>query len=257
MQLNAITREVSPSINQCELSFHSRAPIDVDKARAQHKEYETCLRGLGVKIHSLPAEPNLPDSVFVEDAALVFDELAVLPIMGASSRRPEITSLAETIARFRPINYLVAPGTLDGGDVLRAGKRVFVGLTKRTNAEAIDQLRNLLRPHGYTVDPVDVHNVLHLKSACSYIGNNTLLINRNLLNPDFFCEFELIDVPSQEPAAANALMINDVVIIPTSFPTTCTLLEAAGFAVRTLDISELQKAEAGVTCCSLIFGTKE
>ena len=222
---------------------------------AQHKEYEAGLTRLGVRVHSLPAEPDLPDSVFVEDAALVFDELAVLPVMGAASRRPEIKSLAETIARYRPIKFLVEPGTLDGGDVLRAGKRIFVGLTKRTTVEAIDQLRNLLRPHNYTVEPVEIRNVLHLKSACSHIGNNTLLVNRTLLNADAFGEFELIDVPTEEPAAANALMINDVVIIPASFPKTCALLRNRGFVVQTVDLSELQKAEAGVTCCSLIFRT--
>lgn len=249
----AITRPVSASINNCELSFHARQPIDVSKAIAQHKAYEDCLTALGIEVISIPAEPDLPDAVFVEDPAIVADQVAVISIMGAPSRRPEARSLATALSRYRPIKQLVAPATLDGGDVMRAGRSVFVGLSKRTNREGFDQLRDILRAYDYQVRAVDVGGCLHLKSACSYIGNNSILINRSFIDPQQFHGFELIDVADEEPAGANALLIRDVVIIAASFPKTRALLERRGFFVRTIDVSELQKAEAGVTCTSLIF----
>ena len=253
MPLIAITRPVSSSINHCELSFHARQPIDVAKAIAQHKAYQDCLAELGVEIVSLPAEPELPDAVFVEDPAVVVDEVAVISIMGAPSRRPEAGTLIDTLSRYRPIKFLVEPATLDGGDVLRAGRFLFVGLSQRTNREAFSQLSDLLGAYGYHVQPVEVRGCLHLKSACSCIGSDTMLVNRSWIEAEQLRGFELVDIPDEEPAAANALLVKDVVIIPASFPKTRALLEERGFRVRKIDLSELQKAEAGVTCSSLIF----
>jgi dimethylargininase len=253
MELIAITREVSTSVNNCQLSFHAREPIDVARAIAQHRTYQDCLAELGVRVVSLPAEPELPDAVFVEDPAVVVDEVAVISIMGAPSRRPEALSLADALSRYRPIRFLREPATLDGGDVLRIGRLVFVGLSQRTNREAFSQFRGMLRAFDYDVQPVEVKDCLHLKSACSYIGNDTILINRSWIDAERLREFQLLDVPDEEPAAANALLLKDVVIIPASFPKTRALLEQRGFRVRAIDLSELQKAEAGVTCSSLIF----
>jgi dimethylargininase len=254
--LTAITREVSSSINDCELSFHARQAIDVPKAIAQHKAYQDCLTELGVRIMCLPAEPQLPDSVFVEDAAVVVDEVAVIPIMDALSRRPESRSVADALGRYRPLKFLRESATLDCGDVLWIGRRVFVGLSQRTNREGIDQLCEILRPFNYQVQTMEVRGCLHLKSACSYIGNDTVLINRAWTDVEHFRGFQLLDVPDDEPAAANALLINGVVVISASFPKTRALLEQRAFRVRTIDLSELQKAEAGVTCGSLIFNHK-
>src|SRR6266516_261184 len=251
--LTAITREVSASINECELSFHARKPIDVAKAIAQHKAYRDCLAELGLRVVSLPTEPELPDAVFVEDPAVVVDEVAVISIMGMPSRRPEARSLADALSHYRPITFLREPATLDGGDVLRIGRRVFAGLSRRTNREAFSQLRDLLQAYDYQVQSAEVRGCLHLKSACSFIGHDTVLVNRSWIDPERFRGFQLLDVPDEEPAAANALLIKDVVIIPASFPKTRALLKERGFRVRTIDLSELQKAEAGVTCCSLIF----
>lgn len=253
MPLTAIVREVSSSINDCQLSFHDRQPIDIAKAIAQHRAYRDCLAKLGIRILSLPAEPDLPDAVFVEDPAVVVDEVAIISNMGAPSRRPEATSLADALSRYRPLKFLTEPATLDGGDVLRIGRSVFVGLSGRTNRESIDQLSNLLGPYGYQVKPVEVRGCLHLKSACSHIGNDTVLVNRFWIDVEPLAGYELLDVPAEESAAANALLLNDVVIMPASFPKTRALLEKRGFRVRTIDVSELQKAEAGVTCTSLIF----
>jgi len=257
MPLTAITREVSSTINACQLSFHAREPIDVAKAIAQHKAYQDCLAELGVRIVLLPAEPGLPDAVFVEDPAVVLDEVAVISNMGAPSRRPEARGLAEALARYRPLKFLVEPATLDGGDVLRVGRSVFVGLSRRTNREGVEQLSELLRPYDYRVQAVKVSGCLHLKSACSYIGNETVLVNRLWIDAEPLRGFELLDVPEEEPTGANALLINDAVIMPMSFLKTRALLEERGFPVRAIDVSELQKAEAGVTCCSLIFQDSE
>jgi len=251
--LTAIVREVSSSINDCELSFHARQPIDVARAMAQHKAYQDCLADLGVRIISLPAAPELPDAVFVEDPAIVLDEVAIISNMGAPSRRLEASSLADALSRYRPLGFVAAPATLDGGDVLRVGRSIFVGLSRRTNREGIDQLRNLVEPCDYQVRAVEVRGCLHLKSACSYVGRDTILVNRSWIDVAPLSGFVLLDVPAEEPAAGNALLLNDVVIMPASFPKTRALLEERGFRVRTIDVSELQKAEAGVTCTSLIF----
>src|SRR6266446_10139797 len=171
MPLTAITREVSASINNCQLSFHARQPIEVAKAIAQHKAYRSCLAELGVWVVSLPAEPELPDAVFVEDAAVVLDEVAVISIMGAPARRREARSLADALSRYRPLRFLREPATLDGGDVLRVGRRIFAGISQRTNRQGIAQLRGVLGAFDYQVQPVEVRGCLHLKSACSYIGS--------------------------------------------------------------------------------------
>jgi dimethylargininase len=251
--LTAITRQVSRSINECELSFHERQPIDVQKAIDQHIAYDRLLSELGVRLVPMAAEPDLPDAVFVEDPAVVVDEIAVISRMGAASRRPEAQSLAGVLSLYRPLEFLTEPATLDGGDVMRIGRTLFVGVSARTNPDGISQLTVLLRPFDYEVNPVEVIGCLHLKSACSYIGNNAILVNRSWIEAERLHMFDLIDVPDDEPDAANALLLNDVVILPASFPNTRGLLERKGFCVRSIDVSELQKAEAGVTCTSLIF----
>ena len=161
--------------------------------------------------------------------------------------------MAEALSRYRPIKFLTAPATLDGGDVLRLDRTVFVGLSRRTNREGVAQLSELLRPYEYRVEPVEMRGCLHLKSACSYLGNHTALVNRSWIGEQDLQEFELLNVAEDEPGAANALLLNGVVIMPASFPKTRARLEKRGLRVRTIDVSELQKAEAGVTCCSLIF----
>ena len=253
MQLIAITREVSSSINDCELSFHDRRWIDVPKAIAQHKAYQHCLAELGARVICLPSDPMLPDAVFVEDPAVVLDEVAVIANLGAASRRREACSLTDVLGQYRPLKFVSEPATLDGGDVLRVGRTMFVGLSQRTNCHGREQLRDFLKPHDYEVQPVEVRGCLHLKSACSHVGKGTILVNRSWIDAERLRGFELLEVPEEEPAAANALLLNDVVIMPSSFPKTRVLLEERGFSVRTLDVSELQKAEGGMTCCSLIF----
>ena len=251
--LLAITRAVSPAINQCEIGFIERQEIDLAKANEQHRQYESLLAELGAKVVSLPAEPDYPDSVFVEDPAVVVDEIAVMTRMGAASRRGESEALARALADYRPLRHLREPATLEGGDVMRVGRTLYVGVSHRTNPAGIEQLTNELSLLGYTVVPVAVRGALHLKSACCSLGDGAILANRSWLDLQPLAGFRIVDVAPGEDRAANVLSIGGSVIVPASFPRTAEILDRSGLRVRMLDVSELMKAEAGVTCCSLIL----
>jgi dimethylargininase len=251
--LIALTRPVSPQMGQCELTFLPRVEIDIELAGAQHREYEKALEALGCKIVYLPAEPELPDSVFVEDTAVVLDEVAIITRPGAESRRPETESVAKALRDYRGLVFIQPPGTLDGGDVLRVGKTLYVGSSSRSNPSGIEQLTSAVARVGYRVVPVPVSECLHLKSAVTRVGPNTLLMNRRLAETSYFSGMDLIDVDDQEPLGANALIIGNQVIYPSSFPRTRKRLEERGIVLTCVDVSEIEKAEGAVTCCSLIF----
>ncbi|MEP7354074.1 MAG: arginine deiminase family protein [Acidobacteriota bacterium] len=251
--LTAITRALSPAIVDCELSFLERQPIDFALAVRQHAAYEDALRALGTRVISLPCLPSHPDCVFVEDPAIVLDEVAIMTRMGAESRRGESESLAAELGKYRELRWIEAPACLEGGDVIRVGKTLYVGLSRRTNVAGIQQLAGLVQPFGYWVTPIEVRGCLHLKSACCYLGDDTLLANRQFLDTDGLCGLNIIDVATSEPHAANALRIAGTVLIPESYGETRERVGSAGFQVRAVDTSELIKAEAGVTCCSLVF----
>ena len=251
--LTAITRKVSSSLPNCELNFIERKPIDMEKARAQHHAYESLLEKLGANVNSLPEERDLPDSMFVEDPAIVLDEVAVICTLGTETRRKEAASLAAAIEPYRKLAHVKLPGMLEGGDVLRIGKKIYVGLTHRSNAEGIRQLAVITEHHGYDLTAVPVTGCLHLKSALTYLGKNTLLGNRAWFHWKRFEGFDWEDVDPAEPHAGNALAIGKSIVFPASFPKTRARIEAKGFRVESLDISELQKAESGLTCSSLLF----
>src|SRR5438270_648727 len=251
--LTAITRAVSTAIVNCELSFIDRQPIDLARARQQHQAYETLLAKLGARVISLPAEPDLPDSMFVEDPAIVLDELAVIFPLGTESRRREAVSLAQELSKYRQLACVQLPATLEGGDVLRIGRKLFVGLTRRSNAEGIRQLAAILAPHNYDVITVPVTGCLHLKSAVAHLGRDRLLANRAWFGTTPLAGREWIDADPAQPHAANALALEDTISFPASFPRTRARIEARGFQVTSIDISELQKAESGLTCSSLLF----
>jgi dimethylargininase len=249
----ALTRGVSPSIADCALTFRRRQPIDVERAMRQHADYETALSRLGAQVISLAAEPHLPDSVFVEDTAVVVNEIAVMTAPLLPSRRAEIPSVAAALAPYRSLQFVKGDAALEGGDVLRVGRILYVGLSRRTNREGATQLASLLEPHGYEVRTVYVEGCLHLKTACTRVGENTLLVNPDWVDMAAFEGTALVEVPSTELGAANALLIGETVLLPTSFPETRFVLEELGIHVETVDVSELEKAEAGVTCCSILF----
>lgn len=254
--LQALTRQVSPTFASCELTFLDRQPIDVAKAIEQHRAYEACLTELGAKGISLPADPRFPDGVFVEDPAIVLDEVAVITRPGAESRRGETESIAHALAPFRELRYIQALATLEGGDVVLVGKTLYVGLSQRTNREGIAQLAEMLRPLGYRVVPVEVLGCLHLKSGACWAGGDVILANRQWINANAFRDFKIVDVASDEPSAADVLPIGGTLLVPANFVHTSEILEGAGIKVRSIDVSELQKAEAGVTCMSLLFETQ-
>ena len=234
----AITRDVSPALADCQLSFVERDAIDVDRARAQHAAYRTALEALGCEVLELPAEAAFPDSVFVEDA---------------ESRRDEGGAVLDLLGRVRTLSRIEAPATLDGGDVLRIGKRVFVGISARSNAAGHGQLRDLLAPHGYTVESVAMRDCLHLKSAVTQVGEATVLVNPAWVDVAPFADYTNIEVDPIEPHAANAVRVGDALLYPQGFPRTQARLRSAGIEVTTVDVSELQKAEGAVTCCSILL----
>ncbi len=249
----ALTRQISPRFNECELTYLDRQPIDLELARAQHRQYEGALRELGCRVSSLPAEPDLPDSVFVEDVALVFDEVAIVTRPGADSRQPETESIARALSPYRILHTIQAPGTLDGGDVLCVGRTVYVGLSSRSNSSAVQQLHSFLAPYGYTIQGVQVTGCLHLKSAVTQVAADTLLINSRWVDRALFGNVEFIEVDESEPSAANAVWLERGVIYPSHFPRTRQYLLEYGIPLKIVEASEVAKAEGAVTCCSLIF----
>ncbi len=249
----AITREVSHSIIHCELTHLARTPIDVQRARAQHAEYEAALKNLGLAVLSLPEEPSLADSVFVEDTALVLDECAIVLRPGADSRKPETGSIAKVLAPYRKLFYIEAPARVDGGDILRVGKQIYIGLSSRSDTNAIEQIQDFLQPYGYKVHAVNASGCLHLKSAVTQVAEDTLLINLAWTDKKNFAGMKFIEIDPSESYAANALLIGDTIIYPKAFPTTRKKLEDAGIKIVDVDADELAKAEGALTCCSLIF----
>jgi len=251
--LTAVTRAVGPGIARCELTHLVRAPIDYATADAQHRAYEQCLVARGCELVRLPAEPELPDSVFVEDVAVVLDELAVITRPGAESRRPESPTIAEALRPYRPLAFVEPPGTLDGGDVLRVERKLFVGLSARTSVAGIAQLARIVGPLGYEVTAVEVGGCLHLKSAATLVAPGVVLVNPRWLPAGAFGGFQRVEVDPAEPHGANALRVGEAVVYPAACPRTRERLERHGVPVISVDVSELAKAEGGVTCCSLIF----
>ncbi|MBI5295319.1 MAG: dimethylargininase [Chloroflexi bacterium] len=249
----AIARQVSARFAECELTHIQREPIDIAKARAQHAEYVRALQELGCHVVELPAEDDLPDSVFVEDAAFILPEVAVITRPGADSRKPETVSVADALRPHRDLIFVREPATIDGGDVLVLERDIYVGLSSRTNAAAIQQLQAMLGRHGYCVHGVEVDKFLHLKSAVTRLDEGTLLLNPAWIDASLFGKFEHVEVAPSEPMAANILVINGTGIYPTSFPETQARIEAHGTQLVTLDVSEIAKAEGAVTCCSLIL----
>ena len=249
----AITRDVSPRFNECELTHIDRTPIDVWVAQSQHQRYVQALKELGCAVLELPAESDLPDSVFVEDAAVVLPEVALITQPGADSRKPEIESIAQALRPYRELVFIDSPGSVDGGDVLVLGKNIYVGLSTRSNQEAIDQMNEKLGKYGYVTQGIETHDCLHLKTAVTRIDDQTLLINRKWVDVEIFEGFDLIDVEESEPFAANCLPIGDAIIFPVTFPKTSAKLTACGYKIKPVVVDELAKAEGAVTCCSLLL----
>ena len=255
MNFIALTRQVSPQIGHCELTHLQRQPINYTLACEQHRAYEQTIQALGHQVISLPPESDFPDSVFVEDTAFVLDEFAVMLRPGAESRLGEVPSIARALHPYRHLYYLQDPATIDGGDILLVGQHVYIGLSSRSNREAVRQISEILEPRGYKVTSVEVHGCLHLKSAVTLASEDTLLLNPAWIDMRIFADYSIIEIDPQEPHAANALMVGESVIYPAGFQVTAGRMRRLGLEVIELDVSELMKAEGAVTCCSLLIST--
>lgn len=251
--LIALTHEISPEINRCELSYINRQAIDYNLAVKQHKAYCDALREEGLTVIEMSMNREYPDSTFVEDTAVVVDELGMMTNMGAESRRGEVIGIESELKNYRKIYRMKEPATLDGGDVLRVGKNIYVGITPRTNNLGAKSLASALKPFGYNVRPVTVKDCLHFKSACTAIDKQTLLVNPEWINLNEFEGFKIVNIDKSEPWSANTLWINNTVYIHAGFTKTAEKIQKLGFSVKTIDISELIKAEAGLTCSSIVF----
>jgi dimethylargininase len=253
-KLIALTRAVPPTLADCELTHIRRTAVNLRRAVEQHRRYEEALVELGCVVRRLPETPALPDSVFVEDTAVVLPELAIITRPGAASRRAETASVAKALAAYRvPLAFIRAPGTLDGGDVLYIDRCIYVGRSSRTNAAGLRQLEDLVSPHDYRVRAVAVSGCLHLKSAVTAVAEHTVLINPAWAEAGAFAGFEQIIVHPAEPCAANALRIGAAVIYAESWHRTRQRIEEHGIRVRPVETGELAKAEAGVSCCSILL----
>ena len=249
-----LTRAVPSTIGRCELTHLSREPIDVGLAIAQHELYEHALRAAGVEVTRLAARDELPDSVFVEDTAVVVDELAVVSRPGSASRRDEVDSVRDALAGHRTVASIEAPATLDGGDVLVLEREVLVGLTPRTNLSGMQQLRALLSPFGYTVRAVPVKGCLHLKSAVTRAGERTLVANPSWFDPALVPGWEVVPVDPREPFGGNALWLGRTTIVAEAFTrTNAALARTTDSELIAVAAGELAKAEGGVTCCSIVM----
>ena len=255
MNFIALTRQVSPQIGHCELTHLQRQPINYPLACEQHRAYEQSIQALGHQVISLPPESDFPDSVFVEDTALILDEFAVMLRPGAESRLGEVPSIARALHPYRHLYYLQDPATIDGGDILLVGQHVYIGLSSRSNREAVRQISEILEPRGYKVTSVEVHGCLHLKSAVTLVAADTLLLNPAWVDMRIFADYSIIEIDPQEPHAANALMVGESVIYPAGLQVTAGRMRRLGLEVIELDVSELMKAEGAVTCCSLLIST--
>lgn len=249
----ALVRAVSPRLGDCELTHVVRRPIDVTLARAQHTGYVAALRGAGARIGELPPLPEAADGVFVEDTAIVLDELALVLRPGVASRRVETPSVAQALAAHRPVYEVSGDARIEGGDVLRIGRTLYVGQSGRTDARGVAELIRLTQPFGYTVRPVTVRGCLHLKTACTFAPPNVVVLNPAWVDAGVFRDFTVIAVAAEEPFGANTLTVGTVTLVSAASPQTERRLQGAGVVTRRLELAELEKAEAGLTCLSLVF----
>jgi dimethylargininase len=248
----AITKAPAHSLVNCELTYLDREPIQYERAVQQHQAYCATLRLCGLEVVTLPADEAFPDSVFVEDTAIVLDEMAVMTSPGAVSRRGEVEAMAAELAQYRPVEHIHLPATLEGGDVLRIGKTLYVGHSPRTNAAGIERLRELAAPYGYRVVAVRVTGCLHLKTGCTVLDDETLLVHPGWIDLTEFAGFRVLEIHPEEPFAANVMRLGGTIVMNSASPATVEKVERQGYTVLDVDISEFMKAEAGLTCMSLI-----
>lgn len=249
----AITRGVSRNLGACELTYRTREEIDHEKAAAQLERYCELLRGWGVDLLMMPGSDSYPDCCFVQDTAIVLDEVCIIASLGAPKRRGEISEVERVAAQFRRLRHIFLPATLDGGDVVQVGKRLFVGSSSRTNGRGIEALSRIVEPLGYVVVPVSVRGGLHLTTGCGVVDDETMLLNPRWLDASVFKGLRQLHVPEEEPWAANTIRVDTAVCLEEGAPRTTDLVLPYAGTIETLDISEFRKAEGSLSCLSIIF----
>ncbi len=255
--LIVVTHLPSPALQECELTFVQSEPIDIRNATDQHRNYCKMLESCGAEVITLSENLLLPDSVFVEDPMVVFDEVAILTSMGVESRREESATLEKFFLQYREVKRIRLPAKIEGGDVLKIGRRIYVGESSRTDIEGIKALKNIIEPLGYETIPVRVTGCLHLKTGCTALDDKTILINPEWVDSDSFRGFRIIETLPDEPFGANVLSINRTSCMNAAFPKTIELVRSLGYMVVSTDITEFVKAEAGLTCMSIPFFSKQ
>jgi dimethylargininase len=240
-------------MDRCQLTHVERAAIDYARACEQHSAYCDTLRACGATVVTLDVNRDRPDCCFVEDTAVVLDEVAILTPMGTESRRGEPAGIEPALRKYRDVVRVQPPATLEGGDVLHAGRTLLVGLTARTNRAGIDALATVARRYGYRVVPVAARGCLHLQTAVTALDDRTLLVNPAWLDLREFAGFDIVRVPDEEPWAANVARVGASIVAAAAFPRTADLIRSRGYDVRIADVSEFAKAEGGVTCLRLLI----
>jgi dimethylargininase len=250
---SAITRGVSRRIAACQLTYRTREEVDYEKATSQLERYCELLRRWNVDLMPIGASDSYPDCCFVQDTAVVLDEVCVIASMGAPARLGEVSEVEKLVAPLRKTRRIFSPATLDGGDVVQFGKRLFVGLSTRTNARGIAALAGIAEAFGYTVVPVAVNGGLHLTTGCGIVNDETVLLNPRWLDASAFKGLRQLHVSEEEPWAANTIRVEAAVCLEADAPRTIELVEPYVGSIDTLDISEFRKAEGSLSCLSLIF----
>jgi dimethylargininase len=243
-------------MSDCQLTYIPRSAIDYPRALAEHGAYRQVLAECGAQVQTLDASLELADCAFVEDTAVVLDEVAITCRLGTESRRSETAAIETVVRQYREVELIEPPATLEGGDVLRVGRTLLVGLSSRTNAAGVERLAAIAGRHGYAVRVVPVTGCLHFKTACTVLPDGCLLVNPAWIEGTALRDFEQIVVPETEPWGANVACLNDRVIAAAANPQTNDLIGNLGFEFRTVDLEEFAKAEGGVTCLSILIRHK-
>lgn len=249
----AIIRGVPNTYDKCIKSPEIETTINVELAKQQHSQYCETLRQVGLTLIPIDADDRFPDCCFVEDPAFVIEDKAIISIMGAKSRVGEEIEVEKTLSRFKKVYKIDPPGTIEGGDVLRINEKIYIGLSKRTNRSAIQQVNNIVSEYGYQVIPVKIEHTLHLKSAFTYLGNDSIVISPGHLDNKLFSEYNKIIIPKIEAHGANCLSINGRVLIQEGYPSTKKLIQDKGFETVTIEVSEFRKGGGSLSCLSIIF----
>jgi len=224
---------------------------DYEKALEQHRAYCAALQQCGLALILLDADERYPDGCFVEDTAIVTEDVAILCNPGAASRRGEVAAVAEVLAKYRPLAAIKPPGTVDGGDIMRVNDHFYIGRSKRTNAEGARQLAAMLSEHGFTSSNIPVRSVLHLKTGVTYIGKDTFVAIDEFAGR--FASGQVLRVEEEEAYAANCLLANGTVLAPAGFPGVKGQIAELGYPIIEVEMTEFRKMDGGLTCLSLVF----